>query len=96
MSAVTGWDFTLEEAIKTGQRIQTLRQAFNMREGVDTGSWRLPERLSVPQNSGPNEGKELDVKAMKEKGYQALGWDPKTGKPLDSTVKELGLEKLVK
>jgi aldehyde:ferredoxin oxidoreductase len=95
ISAVTGWDFTLEEAIKTGQRIQTLRQAFNIREGVDTGSWKLPERLSVAQNAGPNEGKELDVKAMKEMGYQAIGWDPKTGKPLDSTLEKLGLKELV-
>jgi aldehyde:ferredoxin oxidoreductase len=32
---------------------------------------------------------------MKEKGYQALGWDPKTGRPLDATLKKLGLKELV-
>jgi len=32
---------------------------------------------------------------MKEKGYQALGWDPKTGKPLASTLEKLGLKELV-
>ena len=95
MSAVTGWDFTLEEAIKTGQRIQTLRQSFNIREGVDTGKWKLPERLSVPQDHGPNKGKVVNVRGMKEKGYQALGWDPESGKPLDSTLEKLGLKELV-
>ena len=32
---------------------------------------------------------------MKTKGYEALGWDPKTGKPLKSTYDQLGLTELV-
>jgi len=95
ISAVTGWDFTLEEGLKAGRRIQTLRQAFNIREGVNTGEWKLPRRLIVPHDSGPNKGKKVELEAMKEKGYEALGWDPKTGKPLDSTLRELGLKELV-
>ncbi len=95
ISAVTGWDFTLKEGLETGRRIQTLRQAFNIREGVDTGAWKLPERLTVPQDSGPKKGKKVDLKTMKEKGYQALGWDPKSGKPLASTLEKLGLKELV-
>lgn len=95
ISAITGWDFTLEEGLKAGRRIQTLRQVFNIREGVKTSEWRFPERLTVAQDAGPNEGTEVDFKAMKEKGYAALGWDPKTGKPLESTLHELGLKELV-
>jgi aldehyde:ferredoxin oxidoreductase len=37
----------------------------------------------------------VDFKAMKEKGYAALGWDATTGKPLESTLQELGLKELV-
>ncbi|UCD54553.1 MAG: hypothetical protein JSU76_02880, partial [Dehalococcoidia bacterium] len=33
--------------------------------------------------------------AMKKEGYTALGWDTKTGKPLESTLQELGLKELV-
>ena len=95
ISAITGWDFTLEEGLKAGRRIQTLRQAFNIREGVDTTKWRLPERLTVAPNQGPFAGKGIDAQAMKEKGYKALGWNPKTGRPLDSTLEELGLKDLV-
>ncbi|MFC1956998.1 aldehyde ferredoxin oxidoreductase family protein [Chloroflexota bacterium] len=52
MRAVTGWDdFTLAEVQKTGRRIQTLRQSFNIREGVDTTRWRLPERLTESRKS---------------------------------------------
>jgi len=95
IAAVTGWDFTLHEGLKAGRRIATLRQAFNIREGINTSEWRLPERIVVPQSAGPNEGTTLDFRAMKEKGYAALGWDAKTGKPLESTLKNLGLEELV-
>ena len=95
ISAITGWDFTMEEAITAGQRIQTLRQAFNIREGVDTSDWKLPARLSVPQNEGPNKDKPVTVVGMKARGYEVLGWDPKTGKPLDATLEKLGLKELV-
>jgi len=95
MSAVTGWDFTLAEGLKAGRRIQALRQAFNVREGIDTTKWRLPERLTVAQDAGPYEGRKVDFDAMKKRGYEALGWDAKTGKPLESTLRELGLKELV-
>jgi len=95
LSAVTGWDFTLAEGLKAGRRIQALRQAFNIREGIDTIKWRLPKRLMVAQDAGPHKGKKVDFNAMKEKGYEALGWDAKTGKPLESTLWELGLKELV-
>jgi len=95
MSAVTGWDFTLDEGLKAGRRIQTLRQAFNIREGLNTSDWRLPERMTAVATTGPFAGKKVDFRAMKEKGYEALGWDATTGKPLESTLAELGLKELV-
>jgi aldehyde:ferredoxin oxidoreductase len=96
MSAVTGWkDFTLAEGLKAGRRIQTLRQAFNIREGANTREWRIPERLAAVPATGPIAGRKIDFNAMKERGYEALGWDAKTGKPLESTLLELGLKELV-
>lgn len=95
ISAITGWDFTAAEGLKVGRRINTLRQAFNIREGVKTGEWRLPERYVGAPDTGPLAGRDFDWKAMKEGGYAALGWDATTGKPLDSTLQELGLKELV-
>jgi aldehyde:ferredoxin oxidoreductase len=94
ISAVTGWDFTLAEGLKAGRRIATLRQAFNIREGVNTSEWHLPERLAATPATGPTKGRKVDFKAMKAKGYAALGCDAKTGKPLESTLQELGLKEL--
>ena len=45
--------------------------------------------------TGPPTGRKVDFKAMKAKGYAALGWDAKTGKPLESTLEELGIKDLV-
>jgi len=42
IKAATGWDITMEEIITTGLRIQTLRQAFSLREGVDVINNKLP------------------------------------------------------
>lgn len=94
--AATGWqDFDLQEVLKTGRRIQTLRQAFNIREGVKTSQWRLPKRLTEAPDEGPFAGRGIDADAMKKMGYASLGWDSNTGKPLDSTLVELGLKELV-
>jgi aldehyde:ferredoxin oxidoreductase len=95
IAALTGWDFTLEEGLNAGRRIQTLRQAFNLREGLNTSEWKLPKRLIVPQSEGPNKDRKLDLVAMKRLGYQAMGWDPETGKPLDETLQKLGLKEVV-
>ncbi|MCF8066946.1 MAG: aldehyde ferredoxin oxidoreductase family protein [Desulfobacterales bacterium] len=96
MSAITGWDFTLEEGLKAGRRIQTLRQAFNIREGVNMAEWKLPERVTGPPATGPIAGRTLDFKKIKKLGYEAMGWDGITGRPLDSTLTNLGLEELVR
>ena len=81
--------------LKTGRRIQTLRQAFNIREGVKPSQWRLPKRLTEAPDEGPFAGRGIDADAMKKMGYASLGWDSNTGKPLDSTLVELGLKELV-
>jgi aldehyde:ferredoxin oxidoreductase len=95
IEAITGWDFTLAEGLKTGRRIQTLRQAFNIREGVKTNEWRLPQRVAAAPATGPLQGRKVDFDAMKRVAYTALGWDSETGKPLESTLEELGLKELV-
>ncbi|MCK4791657.1 MAG: hypothetical protein KAV87_48445, partial [Desulfobacteraceae bacterium] len=95
ISAITGWDFTLDEGLKVGRRIQALRQAFNIREGVNTIEWCIPERLDAAPATGPIRGRKIDFKAMKRLGYAALGWNAETGKPLESTLQELGLKELV-
>ena len=95
ISAVTGWDFTIDDALKAGKRIQTLRQVFNLREGLEPTQWRLPERISVPADSGPFAGRKVDFETMRDKFYQEMGWDIMSGWPLEETLKELRLMEFV-
>jgi len=98
ISAVTGWDFTMEEALETGHRIQTLRQAFIIRDGISPNDFRLPERMAKTLDKGPLKGKSYDFDALKSSFYEAMGWQSqgtKAGYPLERTLRELGLEELV-
>lgn len=94
ISAVTGWDFSIEEALTAGRRIQTLRQCFNCREGLRPMDFYLPKRLSLAPSMGPYAEVKVDFAATKASYFAAMGWDLKTGKPYQRTLNELGLQKL--
>jgi aldehyde:ferredoxin oxidoreductase len=98
LKAVTGWDLDVAEALRTGARIQALRQSFNLREGVTAGQVRLPDRMTgrPPQAQGPLAGVTVDVDNLAREFRTAMGWDAETGAPTADTLKDLGLTELVK
>jgi len=94
---ITGWDITLEELIKTGTRIETMRQAFNAREGVKTPFKHHPRMLGIPAKTvGPRAGATLDEKELHKEYYEAMGWDVNTGKPSKKALLELGMDSVAK
>lgn len=95
ISAVTGWDFTPEETLVTGERIQTLRQLFTIREGINPIEVSLPQRVSQPTTTGPFKGIAVDFNILRRQYYEAMGWDPETGHPIESKLEELGLRDLI-
>ena len=92
LATITGWDITKEELMKTGERIENIRQAFNIREGQKT-PWKYPDRMLgiPPKQVGPRQGLTVDEKALCAEYYQAMDWDVKTGKPSQKKLQELGL-----
>jgi aldehyde:ferredoxin oxidoreductase len=97
ISAVTGWDFGWDEALKAGRRVLTLRQAFNAREGITPDQFDLPKRIKeepLPVNSGAPP--KIDYRALKEGYFEAMGWDSKTGLPSEKTLADLGLANLTR
>lgn len=95
ISAVTGWDLSPTETLVIGERIQTLRQLFNIREGINPKEFCLPQRASQPATTGPFKGIPVDFEVLRQQYYEAMGWDPQTGYPLKSRLEELGLGDLV-
>jgi aldehyde:ferredoxin oxidoreductase len=95
ISAATGWEISIAELLKTGKRMQTLRQAFNIREGIQPQDIKLPSRLQRPALLGPMKDVPIDFETLKQEYYQEMGWNPKTGCPSEKCLIELGLGQLV-
>ena len=98
LKAATGWDLTLDELNITGMRIQTLRQLFNVREGITPKDFVLPDRVIgvPPLSDGPTKKITIDIDTLKSDYFKEFGWDYNTGIPTDDKVKELSLEEYVK
>jgi aldehyde:ferredoxin oxidoreductase len=94
---VTGWDITLDELLKTGERIYNIRLAFNAREGLKV-PWTLPDRMMgvPPKKVGPRAGITLNKDEMFSEYLAAMGVDLKTGKPGKERLQELGLADVAK
>jgi aldehyde:ferredoxin oxidoreductase len=98
LNAVTGWDLSVGDVLTAGARIQTLRQSFNVREGIQPADIKLPERMAgrPPQQEGPVAGVTLDVDNLAREYRQAMGWNPDSGRPDEAELEKLGLTMLVK
>lgn len=93
INAATGWDLSLEELLRIGQRIQVLRHVFNLREGIRPGDFSLPARASgnPPLAEGPLKGITLDMETMMRDYFRAMGYDEATGAPTRALLESLGL-----
>jgi aldehyde:ferredoxin oxidoreductase len=97
INAVTGWEMTVREALQTGARIQSLRQEFNKREGIELSSRKLHPRMAgiPPMTDGPLKGITIDMDTLSSEYYSAMGWNPENGFPSEETLNKLGIQELV-
>ena len=97
LQTITGWDLTKEELLKTGERIENMRQAFNIREGLKT-PWKYPDRLlgKPPKKEGPRKGITYAEDELFNEYMAARDWDRQTGKPSKKKLLELGLDDVAK
>jgi len=98
MSTITGWDITNDELLKTGERISNLRQAFNIREGLNSLEFKVSGRVigKPPLKEGPAAGVTVDEDTMIKEYFNAMDWDLKTAKPSKNKLLELGLDDVAK
>jgi aldehyde:ferredoxin oxidoreductase len=98
LNAATGWNKTPDEYMEIGKRMQTLRQMFNIREGIDPISFKMHDRMAgnPPLKDGANAGKSVPIEQMMREHWRAFGWSPETGVPTEETLRKLELEKLIK
>jgi aldehyde:ferredoxin oxidoreductase len=91
---VTGWDVSVDEIIKVGERRLNLLRAFNAREGFTREDDKLPKKMFKALKDGASDGvflTEQELETAKDQYYQMSGWDVATGTPQRKKLEELGL-----
>ena len=96
-SAATGWNFTVDEALRFGKRTAAINRATALRCG-HTGALEYPsKRYGSTPVDGPAKGQAIreQWEKMLDTWYEGVGYDRKTGRPLRQTLEDLGLDWLV-
>jgi aldehyde:ferredoxin oxidoreductase len=95
VQAVTGWDVSLDELMKLGERRINMLRAFNAREGFSRKDDCLPDKFFVPlKGTGPTADMAVDrgqLEAAIDQYYQIMGWT-QDGITTPTKMTELGLE----
>lgn len=98
INAVTGWNVTSSDMRIVGDRIATMRQAFNVREGFKLSDFKYPDRVlgKPPLKSGPLANVTIHPEVQVAEYFKSMDWDLNTGKPTRNKLIELGLEDVAK
>ncbi|MBS7622480.1 aldehyde ferredoxin oxidoreductase family protein [Candidatus Bathyarchaeota archaeon] len=95
LNMVTGWEMTLQELLRVGERTYNLKRVFNLECGATRDDDTLPKRfLKEPLDEGGSRGEIVDLEPMLSDYYRLRGWDA-DGIPTSQKLEELGLNKLV-
>jgi aldehyde:ferredoxin oxidoreductase len=94
LNAATGWNKDPEEYMAIGERIQTIKQQFNVKQGIEPKSFKVNDRaLGIPPLlEGANKGRTVEIDKLMSGYWTVFGWDADTGKPKDETLARLGIE----
>ncbi len=98
LNALTGWDWTLDKVLEAGERIANIRQAFNVREGLNSLQFKVPGRMvgKPKMGKGPLGDITVDEETLNADYLGAMKWDLKTAKPTKDKLLELGMEDVAK
>ena len=91
--AVTGWNVSLWELMKAGERSLNMMRAFNTREGFTSADDKLPPKLFQPLTGGRSDGIAVtgeEMAAALPTYYAMCGWDAE-GRPTRAKLEELGI-----
>lgn len=98
VNAATGWNTDLQEIFNVGRRAINLMRVFNIKAGLTPDLEKPSTRYGSTPTDGPAKGQSImpHWENMLDQYYQLMGWDRKTGMPSSNSLKEIGLEHLVK
>jgi aldehyde:ferredoxin oxidoreductase len=98
-AAATGINYTMDELLKSSERVWNLTRLFLIREHEKTFGRHFdyppPRVYEEKVTNGPTQGSFIskeNIERLLDEYYQLRGWD-KEGKPTSAKLKELGLAK---
>jgi aldehyde:ferredoxin oxidoreductase len=94
VNGATGWNTSVFELMKVGERALALARVFNARESYTAKDDIIPERFYEAFNSGPLKDKEIGRETMHQAlqtYYKMAGWDPERAVPTAEKLQELDL-----
>ncbi len=94
ISAVTGNPFSIDDMLLVGERIANVRQAFNVREGINPVTYPIPERAygNPPLHDGPTAGLSVQIKQMEKEYLEDMNWTLDAAIPKPEVLACLGLD----
>ncbi len=93
LTAATGEEWTKERLLEAAERTIDLERVINARFGLDRKDDRLPERfLRETVEDGPGHGTVIDLDAVLDSYYGAMGWALDDGLPTAQTLERLRLD----
>ncbi len=98
LNAATGWELSDDDYLVIGERINQLRHAFNIREGINPiKDFKPHPRVygDPPQEKGPFKKLTLDIDMLAESYYDTMNWDVTTGKANKNYLERLDLKEVI-
>jgi aldehyde:ferredoxin oxidoreductase len=97
--ALTGWEMTEKDLYACGERIQNLRHAFNLREGLTPGDVVIPQRMFGGADgklaAGPLRDIVVPIDRLRRDYHAAMAWSDDTGRLARTRAQGLGIEQLL-
>jgi len=93
VNAATGWELSMEDVMKAGERAYNLCRALTVREGFDRTLDRLPPNFARPQTLSASKGRVVSPDAMADalnEYYSLRGWS-ENGMPTKERLEKLGI-----
>jgi aldehyde:ferredoxin oxidoreductase len=90
-NAITGWDYSVEDLLKAGERGFVSQRLINNRDGYNVETDTLPKKMFKAAKEGARAGQVPPLESMLQDYYRIRGWNDK-GEPTESTLQGLGLE----
>jgi len=88
-----GFNYTIDDFHRLGERIYNLTRLFNVREGISRKDDRLPERFHKPREDTGWFIDKSSFEKLLDMYYEARGWD-QNGIPKKELIEALGIHEL--